>query len=78
MTTSTVELNPELGSLFMNLGEVTGRSQVTQVNVGGFRRKPDGTPGPAERAGIKVGDVLVAVNGTVIVDGDFQTVRASD
>ena len=36
--------------------------------VNAFRSRADGSPGPAEKAGVKIGDLLVTVNGFVITD----------
>ena len=36
--------------------------------VNALRDRADGSPGPAEKAGVKIGDLLVTVNGFVITD----------
>jgi hypothetical protein len=56
------------GGLFMNIGDYKDR-----VVVLGFRRKPDGTMGPAEVTGkIKVGDILIGINGTYVSHIGFK------
>src|SRR5690606_26967648 len=54
--------------LFMNIGDCTEKGVVL-----GFRRKEDGTPGPAEACGkIRAGDVLVAINGVRVTHLKFN------
>ena len=54
-----IPMNPKFKELFMNIGDYNG-----QCVVAGFKRRPDGAPGPVERTGrVKLGDVIVAING---------------
>ena len=66
-----VELAMERGvGLGMNMVASTHGPKNDQkcLAVNALRDRADGSPGPAEKAGVKIGDLLVTVNGFVITD----------